>query len=47
MFEPPEILKLIFYTYDMDKEGYIDVQELKRAMNILHMVEAPDTVTGF
>ena len=46
MFEPPEILKLLFYLYDVDKEGYIDVQELKRAMNTLHEVEAPDTVEG-
>ena len=46
MFEPPEILKLLFYTYDQDKEGFIDAVELKRAMNTLHEIEAPDTVEG-
>ena len=46
MFEPPEILKLLFYTYDEDKEGFIDAVELKRAMNTLHEIEAPNTVEG-
>ena len=46
MMEPPEILKMIFYIFDSDKEGYIDAVELKRAMNLLHDVEAPETVTG-
>jgi Ca2+-binding EF-hand superfamily protein len=46
MFEPPEILKMIFYVYDADKEGYIDAQELKNMMNMLHEIEAPETVEG-
>ena len=46
MFEPPEILKLIFYVFDSDKEGFIDAQELKNAMNLLHGIEAPETVEG-
>ena len=36
MFEPPEILKLLFFIYDQDKEGFIDANELKTAMNTLH-----------
>ena len=39
MFEPPEILKFIFYIYDQDKEGFIDAEELKKAMNTLHEIE--------
>lgn len=45
-FEPPELLRLCMYCYDPEKNGYIEVEDLKAIMNNLHGIQAPDTVMG-
>jgi Ca2+-binding EF-hand superfamily protein len=45
-FEPPEVLRLCMYCYDPEKNGYIEVDDLKSIMNNLHGIQPPDTVIG-
>ena len=36
MFEPPEVLKFVFYIFDKDKNGYIGQDELGNFIEQLH-----------
>lgn len=45
-FEPPELLRFCMFIYDPEKNGYIEVDDLKALMNSVHGIVAPETVIG-
>ena len=44
--EPPELLRFCMFCFDPEKNGYIEVDDLKALMNSLHGIVAPGTVQG-
>lgn len=45
-FEPPEMISFLMFCYDPEKNGYIEVEDLKQLMNNIHGITPPDTVIG-
>ena len=45
-FEPPQMLRFCMFMYDPEKNGHIEIDDLKSLMNTLHGIVAPDTVLG-
>ena len=44
--EPPEVLRFCMFIFDPEKNGFIEVDDLKALMNNLHGVLPPATVFG-
>jgi len=44
--EPPELLRFCMFVFDPEKNGFIEIDDLKALMNNLHGVVAPATVFG-
>lgn len=45
-FEPPEMIRFCMFCYDPEKNGYIEVEDLKQLMNNIHGISPPETVIG-
>jgi Ca2+-binding EF-hand superfamily protein len=45
-FEPPELLRFCMFMFDPEKNGFIEVDDLKELMNSIHGIISPDTVFG-
>ena len=43
-FEPPEMIRFLMFCYDPEKNGYIEVDDLKQLMNNIHGIIPPETV---